>query len=309
MSRYSSLFLFRCWVILTVIFTVAVGIHVGVTPWAMASKWLPWPANSSPSETTPSSSAPITNIPVSSELPEWALAVQNNPELANKDGAIIETQQGKIIIRFYEAEAPLTVANFKRLVQQGFYNTSGMVFHRVVKDFVIQTGDPTGTGFGGSPNTIPLEVKNKLVHDSIGVVAMARGPLPDSATSQFYITLTKQTPLDGKYAIFAEVIDGLDVLTRIQAKDKVYGIQLATLNTVSPAPAYTPRKAYGKQRELEARKAKRAEERAQKQARKQAFKQQAEAVKIRTKTQQELAQTHTETSKKPARSNPWWKPF
>lgn len=163
---------------------------------------------------------------------------------AEFDGATLTTERGKIVIRLYEKEAPITVANFKKLVDDGFYNTSGMVFHRVVDGFVVQTGDPTGTGYGGSGKTIPLEVKNRLSHDSIGVVAMARGPLPNSATSQFYITLAKQKSLDGKYAIFGEVIQGLGVLPTIHKGDRVYGVELSQTKGM----AKENRKTYGKEK-------------------------------------------------------------
>ncbi len=141
-------------------------------------------------------------------------------------GAVIETEKGNITIRLYPKDAPTTVDNFKELVEGKFYDKPGMKFHRVVPGFVIQTGDPTGTGYGGSGHKIPLEVKNKLSHDGRGVIAMARGPLPNSATSQFYITLKKHTQLDGKYAVFGQVIQGLDILEKIEKDDRLYGIKL-----------------------------------------------------------------------------------
>lgn len=150
-----------------------------------------------------------------------------------QDGAVIETQRGDIAITLYENDAPKTVANFKALAERGFYN-GNMVFHRVVPGFVVQTGDPTGTGYGGSDKRIALEVKNKLSHDAKGVVAMARGAGPDSATSQFYITLAPQTSLDGKYAIFGRVISGLDVLDKIGQGDRLYGVRLITLSSGAP---------------------------------------------------------------------------
>ncbi|MBK8190121.1 MAG: peptidylprolyl isomerase [Vampirovibrionales bacterium] len=154
------------------------------------------------------------------------------------DGAVIETQRGDIAIALYEDAAPKTVANFKALAESGFYNHN-MVFHRVVPGFVAQTGDPTGTGYGGSDKRIALEVNNKLSHDAKGVVAMARGAAPDSATSQFYITLAPQPSLDGKYAIFGRVISGLDALDKIQKGDRLYGVRLITLSSGS-ASRLTP---------------------------------------------------------------------
>jgi cyclophilin family peptidyl-prolyl cis-trans isomerase len=146
--------------------------------------------------------------------------------LSTANYALIETQRGNVVIELYPKEAPKTVANFTRLVERGFYNQNGMVFHRVVPGFVVQTGDPTGTGEGGSEERIALEVQNKLSHDAKGIVAMARSAAPNSATSQFYITLTSQRNLDGKYAIFGHVVRGLGVLDRLNQGDKLYGVRL-----------------------------------------------------------------------------------
>ncbi|MFM7390563.1 MAG: peptidylprolyl isomerase [Vampirovibrionales bacterium] len=140
-------------------------------------------------------------------------------------GALIQTTKGNIVVEFFAPEAPTTVANFKGLVKKEFYD-QGMVWHRVVPGFVIQTGDPTNTGMGGSGKTIPLEVQNKLSHNAAGVLAMARSENPNSASSQFYITLAPATFLDGKYAVFGRVIQGLEVLPRIKQGDGVTSIRL-----------------------------------------------------------------------------------
>jgi peptidyl-prolyl cis-trans isomerase B (cyclophilin B) len=146
--------------------------------------------------------------------------------------ALIETERGNIAIELYPDQAPLTVNNFVKLVNTGFYNRFNMKFHRVVPGFVVQTGDPTGTGAGGSKERVPLEAKNKLSHNLKGIVAMARGADPNSATSQFYITLAPQPSLDGKYAVFGKVISGIDVLSKIEKDDQLYGIRLVDLSTV-----------------------------------------------------------------------------
>lgn len=151
---------------------------------------------------------------------------------AKTKAAIIETEKGNIAIEFYPDQAPLTVANFMKLADQGFYNKFNMKFHRVIPGFVVQTGDPTGTGAGGAKENIPLEAKNKLSHNAKGVVAMARGIDPNSASSQFYITLAPQTSLDGKYAIFGKVISGMDVLDKIEKGTMLYGVRLVDINTV-----------------------------------------------------------------------------
>lgn len=155
-----------------------------------------------------------------------------DPSLKTK-AALIQTEKGDIAIELYPDEAPLTVANFVKLVDQGFYNNYNMKFHRVIPGFVIQTGDPTGTGAGGSKDRIPLEAKNKLTHNAKGVVAMARGGDPNSATSQFYITLAPQASLDGKYAIFGRVVSGLDVLDKINQGDMLYGVRLVDLKSIT----------------------------------------------------------------------------
>ncbi|MBY0449114.1 MAG: peptidylprolyl isomerase [Cyanobacteria bacterium] len=146
----------------------------------------------------------------------------------------MQTQRGEIAFKLFPDEAPKTVENFVSLVKKGFYDVPSMKFHRVVPGFVVQTGDPTGTGYGGSGSPIQLEAKNTLSHDKIGIVAMARGPAPNSATSQFYITLKPQIKLDGKYAIFGKVIKGLNVLDLIQQDDRVYGIQFVDEAQIQP---------------------------------------------------------------------------
>lgn len=135
----------------------------------------------------------------------------------------IETNKGIIKIKLFPDKAPKTVARIKELINKGFYN--GIIFHRVIDGFMIQGGDPTGTGTQGSGQTIPDEFNNGLKHDSKGVVAMANTGRPNSQDSQFYITLAPQPHLDGKYTIFGKVISGMDVVEKIgkvktDARDK-----------------------------------------------------------------------------------------
>ena len=131
---------------------------------------------------------------------------------------VIEMENGKKIkLELYPDKAPITVANFEKLVKQGFYD--GLIFHRVIKDFMIQGGDPTGTGMGGSDEKIKGEfkangVKNDLSHLR-GVVSMARAQSMNSASSQFFICHADSTFLDGKYAAFGKVIDGMDAVDEI----------------------------------------------------------------------------------------------
>lgn len=121
----------------------------------------------------------------------------------------------KILLELYPDVAPITVANFKKLVEENFYND--IIFHRVVKDFVIQAGD--GTSLGRSATTIKGEfsangVDNNLKHER-GIISMARTSVMNSASSQFFIMLKDNTSLDGQYASFGRVIAGMDVVDEI----------------------------------------------------------------------------------------------
>lgn len=131
----------------------------------------------------------------------------------------IETTKNKvIIIELYPDIAPITVENFQKLVSEKFYD--GIIFHRVIKDFMIQTGDPEGTGMGGSDETIKGEFKNNGVENNLsherGVISMARNGFDmDSASSQFFIVHEDSTYLDGDYAAFGKVIAGMDAVDEI----------------------------------------------------------------------------------------------
>ena len=138
--------------------------------------------------------------------------------------AVIETDKGKTTFVLYEDQAPITTANFIGLAEDGFYN--GLTFHRVEPNFVIQGGDPKGNGTGGSGKHIKLEVSPDLKHGDAGAVAMARSAQPDSASSQFYITLAPTPFLDGNYAVFGRVVDGLDVVKQIRVGDKMTSVTI-----------------------------------------------------------------------------------
>lgn len=135
--------------------------------------------------------------------------------------AIIMDSGNPIIIALDPHNAPITVDNFRMLVDQHFYD--GLIFHRIIEGFMIQGGDPegTGTGMGGAPQTIKGEfrangVDNQLTHLR-GVISMARTNDPDSASSQFFICHKDAPHLDGKYAAFGRVIHGIDEVDRIAA--------------------------------------------------------------------------------------------
>lgn len=132
--------------------------------------------------------------------------------------ATIEMENGgKMTLELYHETAPITVENFVKLAKSGFYN--GLIFHRVIENFMIQGGDPTGTGMGGPGWTIKGEfssngVKNMLKHTR-GVISMARSARPDSAGSQFFIMHKDAPHLDGQYAAFGKMTDGFDTLDAI----------------------------------------------------------------------------------------------
>lgn len=132
----------------------------------------------------------------------------------------ITMQNGKTIdIELDHSAAPITCENFEKLVKDGFYN--GLTFHRIIPGFMIQGGDPQGTGMGGPGHTIKGEfaangVKNDLRHTR-GVLSMARSGNPNSAGSQFFIMHADAPHLDGQYAAFGKVIEGMDVVDEIAA--------------------------------------------------------------------------------------------
>ncbi|MHB8926580.1 MAG: peptidylprolyl isomerase [Bacillota bacterium] len=136
----------------------------------------------------------------------------------------IETAKGNIVLEVYMKLMPITGQNFIKLVEDGFYNIAGMTFHRV-EDWVIQAGDPTGTGMGGSSETIRLEVNPQLKNHR-GMVGMARGQSLNSASSQFYILKKDASWLDGKYAVFAKVVEGMDVVDKIAVKDAILNVRV-----------------------------------------------------------------------------------
>lgn len=135
----------------------------------------------------------------------------------SKASAVIQTTRGKIVFKFYTQDAPRTVHRIVELIQKGFYD--GLTFHRVVPGFVIQGGDPTGTGMGGSGQKLKAEF-NSRKHIP-GAVAMARSQDPDSADSQFYISLGTHPHLDNQYTVFGQVVEGQEVANQIQVGDRM----------------------------------------------------------------------------------------
>jgi len=154
-----------------------------------------------------------------------AHAQQPTPEGAKKvkqTAVIAMDKGGEITIEFFPADAPKTVENFVTLAKKGFYD--GLAFHRVEPNFVVQGGDPKGDGTGGPGYKIKAEF-NTQKHVR-GVVAMARSQDPDSAGSQFYITLAPAHFLDGQYTVFGKVTSGMDVVDKIRKGDKMKSVKI-----------------------------------------------------------------------------------
>ena len=132
--------------------------------------------------------------------------------------ATIETNRGTIRVQLFADKAPNTVANFEKLAAKGFYN--GLKFHRVIPDFMIQTGCPQGTGRGGPGYEFADEFHKDLKHSGPGVLSMANAG-PNTNGSQFFITHSAQPHLDGKHSVFGQVIEGQSVVDAIKQGDKM----------------------------------------------------------------------------------------
>lgn len=125
----------------------------------------------------------------------------------------LETNYGNITIELYK-QMPITSGNFEKLVKQGFYN--GLIFHRVIDGFMIQGGDPQGTGIGGPGYTIKDEYAHTNLDKNLrGTIAMAKSSAPNSAGSQFFINLVDNDFLDNGYSVFGKVVEGMDVVDKI----------------------------------------------------------------------------------------------
>ncbi len=147
---------------------------------------------------------------------------------AGDEVAVIETPKGRIVFEFFPQDAPNHVASFIELAEKGFYD--GTTFHRVEPNFVVQGGDPYSRDGGGAAGTggpgynLAAEFNSRPHED--GTVAMARAASPDSAGSQFYICLGRQSFLDGNYTVFGQVVEGLDVVHSIQRDDAMTSVKI-----------------------------------------------------------------------------------
>lgn len=138
--------------------------------------------------------------------------------------AIIEMDTGNIAIELFEKEAPETVANFEKLIKSGFYN--GLSFHRIIKGFVAQGGCPAGNGTGGPGYTIPCETQGNPHRHERGSLSMAhRGR--DTGGSQFFIVYEPQPHLDGVHTVFGKVVEGMDVVDKINQGDRMNKVTIA----------------------------------------------------------------------------------
>jgi len=142
---------------------------------------------------------------------------------AGKDPMVtIKTEKGVIVMKLLKEDAPKHVENFIKLTKKGFYN--GLTFHRVEPGFVVQGGDPQGNGTGGPGYTIPAEIKAKHVDGAAARLGDMANPERKSSGSQFYICMGPQSFLDGAYTVFGQVVEGMDVVKKIQKGDKMLSV-------------------------------------------------------------------------------------
>jgi peptidyl-prolyl cis-trans isomerase B (cyclophilin B) len=137
--------------------------------------------------------------------------------------AKIETDRGTMVLELYPEQAPKTVNNFVFLAREGFYD--GLKFHRVIANFMIQGGDPTGTGSGGPGYKFEDEVRENSLKHGTGVISMANAG-PNTNGSQFFITHGPQPHLDGKHTVFGQVVEGQDVVDAIRQGDKMIKVTI-----------------------------------------------------------------------------------
>src|SRR5687767_11429898 len=138
--------------------------------------------------------------------------------------ATIETNRGNIKLKLHDDKVPKTVANFEKLAKQGFYN--GLIFHRVIDNFMVQTGCPQGTGTGGPGYKFADEFHKDLRHTGPGVLSMANSG-PNTNGSQFFITHVATPWLDGKHSVFGEVVEGQDIVNAIKQGDIMKSVVVA----------------------------------------------------------------------------------
>jgi peptidyl-prolyl cis-trans isomerase B (cyclophilin B) len=156
---------------------------------------------------------------------EWPAPPAMQIDVAKDYAVSIETNRGTIELTLHPQHAPQTVNNFVFLAQQGFYD--GVKFHRVIADFMIQTGDPTGTGRGGPGYRFADETKGNPLKHERGVISMANAG-PNTNGSQFFITHVPTPHLNGKHTVFGKVAKGLDVVDAIRQGDTIVSVKVTS---------------------------------------------------------------------------------
>jgi peptidyl-prolyl cis-trans isomerase B (cyclophilin B) len=149
---------------------------------------------------------------------QWKTPPANEIDAKKKYMLAMTTDRGVIEIELFAQHAPITVNNFVFLTRQGFYD--GVSFHRVISNFMIQGGDPTGTGMGGPGYKFEDETRNNPLKHETGVLSMANAG-PNTNGSQFFITHAPQPHLNGKHTVFGKVVKGMDVVNAIRQGDKI----------------------------------------------------------------------------------------
>jgi cyclophilin family peptidyl-prolyl cis-trans isomerase len=147
---------------------------------------------------------------------QWSTPPEMQIDPKKKYKASIETDNGTMVIELFADKTPVTVNNFVFLSREGYYD--GVIFHRVIANFMVQGGDPTGTGRGGPGYKFQDEFHPSLKHDKRGILSMANAG-PKTNGSQFFITHGPTPHLDGKHTVFGQVVEGEDVLMSIQPRD------------------------------------------------------------------------------------------
>ncbi len=154
-------------------------------------------------------------------------AMQINTEMIYQ--VSMKTDRGDIELALYPQHAPKTVNNFVFLIREGFYN--GLLFHRVISDFMIQGGDPTGTGAGGPGYQFEDEIQDNPLRHETGVISMANAG-PHTNGSQFFITHSPQPHLDGHHTVFGEILTGQDVVDAIRQGDRMVSVEVSEKESV-----------------------------------------------------------------------------
>jgi len=161
---------------------------------------------------------------------QWLKAPDFKLDSSKKYFATFKTDKGDIKVELFASKVPTTVNNFIFLAKEGYYDDT--IFHRVINDFMVQGGDPTGTGRGGPGYSFRDEFDPTLKHDKPGILSMANAG-PNTNGSQFFLTHVPTPWLDGKHAVFGEIVEGLDVLMAIPARDPMlFGSPAVKLHTV-----------------------------------------------------------------------------